>query len=65
VPLFATSSAQAVGVIGAVFAVMTGLWCFAAHWLLRHPYAAAPVRRYGPALAPYALIAIGVAILLR
>lgn len=64
VPLFATSSAQAVGVMGAVFAVMTGLWCFAARWLLHHPYAAAPVRRYGPGLAPYALIAIGLAILL-
>ena len=63
-PLFATSSAQAIGAIGAVFAVMTALWCFAAHWLLHHPYATAPVRRYGPRLAPVALIAIGLAILL-
>jgi cadmium resistance protein CadD (predicted permease) len=63
-PLFAMSSAQAIGAIGAVFAVMTALWCFAARWLLHHPYAAALVRRYGPRLAPFALITIGLAILL-
>jgi len=64
VPLFAVSSGAAIGVFGAVFAAMTALWCLAARWLVRHPAAGAPLRRYGPALAPWALIAIGLAVLL-
>lgn len=64
-PLFATGSAWMIGAFGAVFAVMTALWCCAAWWLLRHPAAAAPVRRYGPRAVPWALIGVGLWILAR
>ena len=65
VPLFATSSPGAVAVMGGVFAAMTALWCLAARWLVAHPAAGAPVRRYGPPAVPYVLIDIGLWILLR
>lgn len=63
VPLFATSSALAIAVYGAIFAVMTGLWCLAALWLVRHPAASAPIRSHGRKVAPFVLIAIGLLIL--
>ncbi len=63
IPLFATSSALEIGAFAAIFAVMTGLWCLAAYWLVRHPAAGAPIRRYGPQLVPFVLIAIGILIL--
>ena len=65
IPLFATSTGRDLGVMAAVFAAMTGLWCAAARWLVRHPAAGAPVRRYGPTSVPYVLIGIGLRILLR
>jgi cadmium resistance protein CadD (predicted permease) len=63
-PLFATSSAQAISAMGAVFAAMTALWCLAARWLVQHPAAATSIRRYGPKAMPFVLIGIGVFILL-
>ena len=48
-----------------IFAVMTGLWCAAARWLVVHPGRRRPVRRYGPTAVPYVLIGIGLWILLR
>lgn len=62
-PLLATSSAQAICAMGAVFAAMTALWCLAARWLVQHPAAAASIRRYGPKAMPFVLIGIGVFIL--
>ncbi len=62
-PLFATSSAPAIITFGAVFTVMTGAWCLAARWLVHHPAAGAPLRRHGPKLAPWVLVALGLAIL--
>ena len=63
-PLFATSSAQAISAMGAVFAAMTALWCLAARWLVQHPAAATSIRRYGPMTMPFVLIGIGAFILL-
>ncbi|HWA39615.1 MAG TPA: cadmium resistance transporter [Burkholderiales bacterium] len=65
IPLFATSGAGDIAVYGAVFAVMTALWCAAAGWLVRHPGAGAPLRRHGPKAVPPVLIGIGLWILLR
>ncbi len=65
IPLFATSTGRDLAVMGAVFAVMTALWCAAARWLVRHPAAGVTVRRYGPTAVPYVLIGIGLWILLR
>lgn len=62
-PLFAASSGPAIALYGALFAVLTGLLCWAAHRLVSHPSLGAPVRRYGPRLVPWVLIALGVWIL--
>lgn len=65
IPLFATSGAAALAVYGAVFTVLLALWCALARWLVRHPAAGAPLRRWGPAAVPYVLVGIGLWILLR
>ena len=62
-PLFTIGGASTIGIFGAVFAVLTALWCLAAYWLVRHPAAGAQIRRHGPRLVPYALIAIGLVVL--
>jgi cadmium resistance protein CadD (predicted permease) len=59
IPLFATSRGTEIAVMAAAFAAMTALWCVAARWLVLHPAAALPVRRHGPRLVPYVLIALG------
>jgi cadmium resistance protein CadD (predicted permease) len=43
--------------------VLLWLWCLAARWLVHHPAAGAPLRRYGPGLVPWVLVALGVWIL--
>lgn len=63
VPLFATRSAGAVAVMAAVFAIALALWCLGARWLVRHPAAGAPLRRWGPRLVPWLLVALGLWIL--
>lgn len=65
IPLFATTGAAALAVYGAVFTVQLALWCAAARWLVHHPTAGAPLRRWGPGAVPYVLIGIGLWILLR
>lgn len=62
-PLFATTTAPIIVVYGVVFAVLTGALCWAAHRLVSHPSLGAPVRRWGPRLVPWVLIALGVWIL--
>ena len=62
-PAFAIRSPIEIGMIAAIFAVMTGLWCFSAHWLVHHPRFGKPIRRYGQRVAPLVLIAIGVSIM--
>jgi cadmium resistance protein CadD (predicted permease) len=63
-PLFAASSAPAIALYGLVFAALTGALCLAAYRLVTHPALGAPLRRYGPPLVPWVLIALGVWILL-
>jgi cadmium resistance protein CadD (predicted permease) len=62
-PAFAIRSPFEIGMFAVIFAVMTGLWCFFAHWIVRHPTFGKPIRRYGQRVAPLVLIAIGVSIL--
>lgn len=62
-PAFAIHSPFEIGMFAVIFAVMTGLWCFFAHWIVHHPTFGKPIRRYGHCLAPLVLIAIGVSIL--
>jgi cadmium resistance protein CadD (predicted permease) len=59
-PVFATRTSAEIVTIVIVFAVLVALLLLAAHWLVRHPALGAPIRRYGPALSPWVLIAIGV-----
>jgi cadmium resistance protein CadD (predicted permease) len=63
--LFATRSGFEVPAIGVVFAIMTGLWCLAAHWLVNHRALGAPIRRYAHRVVPFVLIGLGFLILAR
>lgn len=65
VPMLATRSLNETLVLLAVFAVMTALWCFVAHFLVNHRALGAPIRRYGHLVLPWVLIAIGIGILLE
>jgi cadmium resistance protein CadD (predicted permease) len=59
-PVFATRTAAEILTIIVVFVVLIALLLQAAHWLVKHPALGVPIRRYGPALSPWVLIAIGV-----
>lgn len=61
-PTFAIRSAHELVVIGLIFAVMTALWCFFAHWMVNHPKLGAPIRRYGHRVTPIVLIGLGILI---
>lgn len=58
VPLFAHEPAQ-IPFYGAVFAVLTALWCYAGFYLVRHRAIGALVRRFGRGALPFVLIALG------
>jgi cadmium resistance protein CadD (predicted permease) len=60
VPLFGRQPAQAILATCAVFAVMTGLWCGTALWLVNRPTLGAPIKRWGERLMPLVLIGLGV-----
>ena len=64
VPVFATRALADVLIIGAVFAVMTALWCYAASRLVFHPGWGHAIRRHGRRAVPWVLIALGAWILL-
>ncbi len=63
IPAFAVRSPFEIGMFAVIFAVMTGLWCFFAHWIVHHPTFGRPIRRYGHRLAPLVLIGIGLSIM--
>ena len=62
-PAFAIRSPFEIAMFAVIFAVMTGLWCFFAHWIVNHPTFGKPIRRYGHCVAPLVLIGIGVSIM--
>jgi len=62
-PLFATTAGETIAIYGAVFALLTGALCWAAHRLVTHPALGAPLRRWGPRLVPWVLVALGLGIL--
>lgn len=63
IPSFAIRSGYEIAVIAGVFAMMTALWCFFAHWLVNHSKLSAPIRRYGHRVAPVVLIGLGIMII--
>jgi cadmium resistance protein CadD (predicted permease) len=60
VPLFASQTFWERALAVAVFAVMTGVWCLAAHWLVHHPRLGGPLRASARVALPIVLIALGV-----
>jgi cadmium resistance protein CadD (predicted permease) len=62
VPLFATAP-DAIITYTLTFAVMTGIWCTLGHALVNNRMLGAAMRRYGHAVLPVVLIALGVYIL--
>lgn len=63
IPIFAGSTLNRLGVILGVFFLMVGVWCAVAFSLTRHPAIARVLSRYGHAVVPYVLIALGLFIL--
>jgi cadmium resistance protein CadD (predicted permease) len=63
VPLYASHSHGDRAFISLVFVAMIGLWCAAAVQLVEHPLLGAPIRRYGTALLPLILLAIGASVI--
>ena len=63
IPLFAGSSLIRLGVILLVFFVMVGVWCIVAYLLTRQPTLAQVLSRYGHAIVPFVLIALGLLII--
>jgi cadmium resistance transport/sequestration family protein len=63
VPLFAASSAMALGVILIVFSLLKGMWCYAAYRLTQNPRIAYGLTRYGHSIIPFVLIGLGLFIL--
>lgn len=62
-PLFATRDGVEIATIGLVFAVMTGIWCLMARWMVKHSLLDRPIRRYGHRVVPFVLIGLGVLIM--
>lgn len=64
-PLFAARPPAETAVLLVVFGVMLAAWLFGALWLARRSAVAGPLQRAGRAVFPYALIAIGIVILIE
>jgi cadmium resistance protein CadD (predicted permease) len=63
--LLATREGFEVSVVGVVFAVMTALWCLAAHWLVNQKALGVPIRAQAHRVVPFILIGLGILILMR
>ena len=48
-----------------MFAVLTGLWCFAAHWLVNHRVLGTQIRARARRVIPFLLIGLGALIIIR
>lgn len=64
VPLFASSNAQSLTVILAVFFSLVGVWCYTAYRLMQVPAIAQSLTYYGNQLVPFVLIGLGILILI-
>jgi cadmium resistance protein CadD (predicted permease) len=65
VPLFAGRPANEVAVLLAVFVVMLAVWLWSAYYLARRSVLARSIQRAGAFLTPWALIALGIIILVE
>ena len=65
VPLFSKySTISQVTLIAAVFIAMTAVWCIIAYYLVNHPLLVSRVRHIGNIVMPFALIGLGIYILM-
>jgi cadmium resistance protein CadD (predicted permease) len=64
-PLFAVQTIVERGITVAVFLFMTGLWCWVAAEVVRHPVLGPPIRRWGRPLLPVVLIGLGTLVLVE
>jgi len=62
IPLFAKQP-SAIPIYAALFAIMTGVWCFLGYVLVNNPLLGKPVLRCGHVVLPYVLIGLGIYIL--
>lgn len=60
IPLFARQSRSEEIVTCFVFAVLVGVWCFGARWMVAYSKGGAPIRRWGRWITPIVLISLGV-----
>jgi cadmium resistance protein CadD (predicted permease) len=63
IPLLTTMMAIGKVCMVVVFAIMTYVWCMAAHYLARHPVVARYLDRFGNIITPLVLFALGIFIL--
>jgi cadmium resistance protein CadD (predicted permease) len=64
-PLFAKYNTPAeVTILVILFMVMTGLWCIATFYFIKHPFVVSRVKYFSRIVTPFALIGIGVYIIL-
>jgi cadmium resistance protein CadD (predicted permease) len=64
IPLFARQSHSEEILTCFVFAVLVGVWCLGAKWMVAYSKRGAPIRRWGRWVTPVVLISLGVLIFL-
>jgi cadmium resistance protein CadD (predicted permease) len=65
VPLFSKyNTVDQITVLTSVFIAMTAVWCVAAYYLVNHPVLASRIRYTGNIIMPFALIGLGIYILM-
>lgn len=63
VPLFASFTWPDKMAMVIIFLLMTFVWCLAAKYLVRHPYVAMKIEKYGHIVTPFVLVLLGFYIL--
>ena len=63
VPLFAALTWTNKMTMVVIFLLMTFVWCVAAKYMVKHPYVAKKVQKYGHIVTPFVLILLGLYIL--
>lgn len=59
-PLFATLALPDKAVMVTIFLMMTGLWCYMAKVITRHPYVSKSLAKYGHMVMPFIFILLGI-----
>ena len=62
-PLFAGNNLISIGIILSIFFVLVGVLCALAYLLARQPSISSALSRYGNAVVPFVLIALGLFII--